>query len=129
MKPCTVSARYGTVVASGDLRSLIFCGALLLALLGCENASRAVDPALKPIQEMLAAQLPPGSTEARVTLYLNTQGYPLEPGTKPHTLVAVIRKIDLQRVEPVTARVTFYFDANDKLTYFDLQRMLNQPVQ
>jgi hypothetical protein len=117
--------------ARRNLRSLV-----LLTLLcsicflpgGCEKILAPPDPALKPIQEMLEQQLPPGTPQSNVSLYLSTMGYEQAAATKPGTLVAIIRKIDTEKMEPVTARATFYFDANGKLTKFELQRTLNQPV-
>jgi hypothetical protein len=101
---------------------------LILAVAGCQKATRTSDPALVPIQEMLDTQLPAGTPRANVYLYLSTQGYPTEQTEKRDTIVAIIRKIDTQRLEPVTARVTFYFDANGKLTGFELERTMNQPI-
>jgi|SRR5450432_571813 hypothetical protein len=109
--------------------NLAFASLLFLTLAGCQKSPRTSDPALLPIQEMLDAQLPAGSTTARVALYLDTQGYPTEPGEKNGTIVAVVRKMDMQRMEPVTARVTFNFDANGKLISFELRRTPNRPVQ
>ena len=77
---------------------------------------------------MLEQQLPPGTPQSNVSLYLSTMGYQQEAATKPGTLVAIIRKIDTEKMEPVTARATFYFDANGKLTKFELQRTVNQPI-
>ena len=54
---------------------------------------------------------------------------PIEARPKSQTLVAVIRKIDTQRMEPVPRAVTFYFDATGKLISYDLQRILNAPFQ
>ena len=65
----------------------------------------------KPIQEMIETQLPKGSTTDRVTTFLSVRGYEMQNPEKPGTMVAVIRHIDTQTVRPVTARVTFYFDA------------------
>ena len=110
----------------GTLAIFGFC---LFILVGCQKHFLPEDPQLKPIQEMLDAQVPIGTPEANVSLFLNSQGYPLETSYKPGTLVAIIRKIDTQRLEPVTARVTFYFDANGKLTSVELQRTMNAPVQ
>lgn len=95
---------------------------------GCEKILAPPDPAVKPIQEMLEQQLPPGTPQSNVSLYLSTMGYQQEAATKPGTLVAIIRKIDTEKMEPVTARATFYFDANGKLTKFELQRTVNQPI-
>ncbi len=83
---------------------------------------------MKPIEAMLKTDLPTGSTVARVTSYLETRGYTTEAGSRPGTLVAVIRHIDSERLVPVTARVTFFFDANGKLNTFEMQRMFNKPI-
>jgi len=105
---------------------------LLLGLLaaGCQKTFMQVDdPQLKPIQEMIETQLPKGSTTERVTTFLSVRGYELQPSEKPRTLVAIIRHIDLQTVRPVTARVTFYFDANGKLSTVEMTRIPNQPIE
>ena len=86
------------------------------------------DPVLKPIQEMLEEKLPPGTPRSNVSFYLASQGYSEEAGEKPGTLVTVIRKIDTEKMEPVTAKVTFYFDANGKLNTYDIVRTMNSPV-
>lgn len=112
-------------------RALLFALALLLAalsLVACKKILTPPDPSLRPIQEMLDRQVPIGTSQASVELFLATQGYEQQPPQKPGTLVAMIRKIDLEKVEPVTARVTFYFGANDKLKEYELQRVLNQPL-
>ena len=110
----------------GSLAILCLCW---FNLVGCQKHFLPEDPQLKPIQDMLDAQVPIGTPEANVSLFLNSQGYPLEPSYKAGTLVAIIRKIDTQRLQPVTARVTFYFDANGKLASVVLQRTMNAPVQ
>ena len=108
--------------------SLLLFGALLTA--GCQKSFMQVeDPQLKPIQEMIESNLPKGSTTDRVTYFLSTRGYELQPPEKPGTLVTVIRHIDTQTVRPVTARVTFYFDANGKLNAVELERIPNQPIE
>ena len=38
----------------------------------------------------------------------------------------IIRHIDQEKLKPVTARVTFHFDKNDKLVKTDIERTLNQ---
>jgi hypothetical protein len=112
---------------------LPFCSLLLLLALlaaGCQKTFMQVDdPQLKPIQEMIETQLPKGSTTERVTSFLSVRGYELQNPEKPGTLVAIIRHIDLQTVRPVTARVTFYFDANGRLNAVELVRTANQPIE
>jgi hypothetical protein len=105
---------------------------LLLALLAasCQKSFVQVeDPQLKPIQQMLETQLPKGCSRARVSTFLSVRGYELQPHERPGTLVAVIRHIDTQTVRPVTARVTFSFDANDRLDSIEMMRIPNQPIE
>jgi hypothetical protein len=95
---------------------------------GCKKTLQVDDPQLKPIQNMLETELPVGTPEAAVSQFLSTRGYPTEPSDKPGTLIAIIRHIDTEKLQPVTARVTFYFDANGKLNTYDIARTMNQPV-
>jgi len=100
----------------------------VLCAAGCQKTPRTDDPQLKPIQDMLDAEVPPGTPEANVLTYLDTRGYPILPTGKQGTIVAAIRHIDTQTVTPVTARITFYFDANHKLNTFEMQRTFNEPM-
>jgi hypothetical protein len=101
---------------------------LLLLLGGCQQKRTEVDdPQLKPIQEMLDAQVPAGSTQGAVNQFLAARGYPTEGSDKPGTVVAIIRRIDTEKLQPVTARVTFYFDANGKLNTTEIVRTFNRP--
>ena len=109
--------------------ALLFAAAALFLAAGCQKSNRVTDPQLRPIQDAIDAQLPPGSTEQQVLSYLSVRGYPVEPAEKKGTVVTTIRHIDTQRMQPVTARVTFYFDATDKLNTVEIQRTMNQPVQ
>jgi hypothetical protein len=109
--------------------ALAFVALLLLSLSGCQKTFRVSDPQLRPIQQMLDEQLPMGSTTGRVNSFLATRGYSIETPEKPGTIVAVIRHIDTERVEPVTARVTFHFDAHGKLNNTEIVRTANQPIQ
>jgi hypothetical protein len=102
--------------------------ALALAC-GCKQKPGEVDdPQLKPIQEIIKANLPLGSPDAAVSHFLAVRGYPTETSEKPGTIVAIIRHIDIATVKPVTARVTFYFDANGKLNTYEIVRTFNAPV-
>jgi hypothetical protein len=105
-------------------------GALMSCLLivACGKNNEVDDPQLKPIQEMLNTNLPVGSSEGLVTNFLATRGYHPEREHKPGTIVTVIRHIDTERLQPVTARVTFYFNAQDKLDTTEIVRTLNQPI-
>jgi|SRR5271157_1738934 len=110
---------------------LPFCSLLLTLLAaGCQKSFMQVDdPQLKPIQEMIQTQLPKGSTTGRVTTFLSVRGYELQAPEKPGTVVAIIRHIDTQTVRPVTARVTFHFDANGKLDAVEMTRTANRPIE
>jgi len=105
---------------------------LMLAFLaaGCQKTFMQVDdPQLKPIQQMIETQLPKGSTTGRVTTFLSVRGYELQAPEKPGTVVAIVRHIDTQTVRPVTARVTFYFDANGRLSSVEMVRVPNKPIE
>src|SRR5262249_23187707 len=121
-------------IAQRTAKALRFCLMMLCAAVlgaaGCSQQEqiRTSDPQLKPIQSMLDEQLPPGTPEASVLSYLNNHGYAVLPEGKEGTVVTSIRHIDTQPVEPVTARVTFYFDASHKLKTFELQRTFNDPI-
>ena len=110
-------------------RLVALSAGLLFTLAACQKSTRTSDQALKPIQAMLDSQIPSGTPQPNVSLYLSTQGYPEQPSQEPGTIVAIIRKIDMQTMEPVTARVTFYFDARGRLNAFELKRTPNQRVQ
>ena len=110
------------------LTILLTAGVLFFSA-GCKKAFQIDDPQLKPIQIMLETELPVGTPETAVSHFLSMRGYPTEPSDKPGTLIAIIRHIDTEKLQPVTARVTFYFDANGKLNTFDIVRTMNQPVQ
>jgi len=112
------------------LRSIFVAlmASLVFFLGGCKGALKVDDPQLKPIQAMLDEKLPVGSTEGAVVEFLSARGYPTEPPEKPGTLVAIIRHIDTEKLQPVTARVTFYFDANGKLNTYEIVRTMNAPI-
>ncbi|HET6932615.1 MAG TPA: hypothetical protein VFI45_19985 [Candidatus Acidoferrum sp.] len=110
----------------GKQRGLLI--ALALAeLAGCGGAGQTDDTQLKPIQAMLEAQLPKGTPEEKVVRYLDNNGYSILAAHKQGTIVAIIRRKDTAAVQPVSARVTFYFDANRKLNIFVLQRPESDP--
>jgi hypothetical protein len=101
----------------------------LVFLCACKQGPVEVDdPQLKPIEEMIKTNLPLGTPEAAVNHFLAMRGYPTETSEKPGTIIAIIRHIDRETVKPVTARVTFYFDANGKLNTYEIVRTFNAPV-
>ncbi len=117
-------ARYQTNLG---LISLFLFGALVC---GCKQSALPVvdDPQLKPIQAMLQERLPLGCTEGTVTEFLSSRAYSMEPSDQADTIIAKIRHIDTEKMQPVTARVTFHFDANGKLTRYEIVRTLNDPI-
>ena len=110
------------------LRFAALASAAIFTVAGCQKMVQTDDPQMKPIQQMLDEQLPLGSPQATVNAFLSARGYPSEPGEKQGTIVATIRHIDTQRLQPVTARVTFYFDESGKLKNYELQRTRNEPI-
>jgi hypothetical protein len=110
------------------LATSFFLIAAWLPVSGCKRSQQVSDPQLKPIQAMLQEQLPIGTTEGAVMQFLSARGYPTEASDKPDTMVALIRHIDTERLQPVTARVTFYFDANQKLDSYEIVRTMNTPI-
>ncbi len=110
------------------LVSFLLAVAGLLLLAGCKDALKVDDPQLKPIQDMLEAQLPPGTPEGEVSQFLAMRAYPTEATDKPGTIIAIIRHIDTKNLQPVTARVTFHFDANGKLKTVEIERTTNAPL-
>jgi hypothetical protein len=109
--------------------TILLTAGILFFSAGCKKVLQIDDPQLKPIQIMLETELPVGTPETVVSQFLSMRGYPTEPSDKPGTLIAIIRHIDTEKLQPVTARVTFYFDANGKLNTYDMVRTMNQPVQ
>ena len=107
----------------------LFLALALAGLAGCGGAGRTDDPQLKPIQSMLEAQLPPHTPEEKVIRYLDNNGYSILAAQKQGTIVAIIRRKDTAAVQPVSARVTFYFDANRRLNTFELQRPSSEPAR
>ncbi len=102
-------------------------GLAVVSFAGCHGNAHPEDPQLKPIQAMLEQQLPPRTPEEKVVLFLDNHGYPILAAQKHGTIVANIRRTDTQAMQPVIARVTFYFDANRKLNTFELERPESEP--
>ena len=113
------------LVLAAMVGALLFSGGFS----GCQKTLVTKDPTLKTIQEMLEKSVPVGTPRANVTQYLASQGFPEERTDQPGIVTATIRKIDIEKMQPVTARARFYFDANGKLNTFELHRVPNQPLQ
>jgi hypothetical protein len=116
-----------TFSACGGEQARLLLALAVLGFAGCQKSARTEDPQLKPIQAMLEEQLPPRTPEEKVVTFLDNRGYPILPAQKQGTIVANIRRTDTQAVQPVIARVTFYFDANRKLNTFELQLPAKEP--
>jgi hypothetical protein len=95
---------------------------LILGAAGCKTSGpHTSDPRLKGIDELLAAQLPVGTPMSRVMFFLNSRGYAIAPSPDAHSIVATVHHINTDTLQPEAARITFHFDANDKLTSYDLE--------
>jgi hypothetical protein len=111
-----------TGIAIAFLPQMLFVGALLaLTLSGCKTSAHTSDPRLRQIDEMLDAQLPQGTPKSRVIFFLSSQNFPVENTTDAKAVVAIVHRVDTDTLQPVTARVTFRFDASDKLKSYDLE--------
>jgi len=105
---------------------MLFAGFFLLGVFitlapaGCKKGSHTSDARLQQIDETLDAQLPAGTPKPRVLFYLSSQGFPVESTNDPHLVTATIHHVDTETLKPVTARVTFQFDAEDKLKSYEL---------
>ena len=113
--------------------SRLFLVLLFLVLVtnavGCKTSAHSSDPRLRKIDEMLGAELPKGTTMVRVSFFLSTRGYRVENSGQAHTMVAIVRHIDTETLRPDTARVTFHFDANERLATYDLAPSPDEPPQ
>jgi hypothetical protein len=95
---------------------------LILGAAGCKTSGpHTSDPKLQGIDELLAAQLPVGTPMSRVVFFLNSRGYAIGPSPDAHSIVATVHHINTDTLQPEAARITFHFDANDKLTSYELE--------
>jgi hypothetical protein len=102
---------------------------LAFSVNGCKNNAHTSDSRLQKIDEMLNAQLPQGTPRTRVQYFLSSRGYKLEDSPDKASLIAVVRRIDTDTLQPSTARVTFHFDSNDRLISYELQSAPDTPLQ
>lgn len=109
------------------LAGLLFCA--LVSAAGCQGNSHTSNPRLRRIDEMLSAQLPKGTPRQRVTFYLRSRGFEEQRSPDPGAVVAIVRHVDTDTLQPATARVTFHFDAQDKLTTYDLETAPDMPLR
>ena len=94
---------------------------LVLAVAGCKTGAHTSDPRLRQIDEMLNSQLPQGTPKSRVIFFLGSQNFPVENASDAKAVVAIVHRVDTDTLQPATARVTFHFDASDKLKSYDLE--------
>jgi hypothetical protein len=102
---------------------------LAFSLYGCKSTAHTSDSRLEKIDEMLNTQLPQGTPRSRLEFFLNSRGYQLEDSPDKNSLVAVVRQIDTDTLQPRTARVTFHFDLNDKLVSYELEAAPDAPLR
>ncbi|HEY6387332.1 MAG TPA: hypothetical protein VIX91_16790 [Candidatus Acidoferrum sp.] len=107
------------------------CVILLIAISsnGCKHNGHTSDVRLQKIDEMLNVELPPGTPRSRVEYFLSSRGYKLEDAPDRNSVVAVVRHIDTDTLQPATARTTFHFDSNNKLTSYELQTAPDAPLR
>jgi hypothetical protein len=117
--------------ASQPLLSLA-CVIMLVAVSGsgCKRtAQHTSDFRLQKIDEMLNAELPQGTPRARVEYFLNSRGYKIEDSPDKNAVVAVVRHVDTETLQPATARTTFHFDSNNKLASYELESAPDAPLR
>ena len=66
--------------------------------------------------------------DRRVEFFLNSRGYSIEHSSDKGSLVAMVRHVDTDTLQPATARVTFHFDPNEKLLSYELQSAPDGPA-
>lgn len=112
------------------LASLAYVAVLLtVSLSGCKSRGQTSDSRLKKIDELLAAQLPKGVTRGRVEYFLNSRGYRIEASSNRNEVVAIVRQIDTETLQPAAATVTFHFDSNNNLLSYELRAAPAAPSQ
>jgi hypothetical protein len=111
------------------LRPSLLTVLFLLTITGCKTGIHTSDPHLRQIDEMLNAQLPQGTPRSRVIFFVSSQGFPLENARDAKELVVIVHRVDTDTLQPETARVTFHFDAGDKLKSYDLDSVAGSPPQ
>jgi ATP-dependent 26S proteasome regulatory subunit len=98
----------------------LLCACSVLIFAGCRRGKHTSNARLRQIDDMLDSQLHPGVTKGRVIAYLSSQGFPVEQSVDPQSVVAIVRHVDPNTLQPETARITFHFDAHDKLLTYEL---------
>jgi hypothetical protein len=102
---------------------------LAFSIYGCKSNAHTSDSRLQKIDEMLSTRLPQGTPRSRLEFFLSSRGYKLEDAPDKNSLVAVVRQIDTDTLQPRTARVTFHFDVHDKLVSYELEAAPDAPLK
>jgi hypothetical protein len=103
-------------------------GFLVFSISGCKTSSHTSDARLQKIDELLNAKLPKGTPKSRVAYFLNSRGYLVQNSPDKNAMVAIVRHVDTDTLQPATALVTFHFDARNNLTSYDLQAAPDAPL-
>jgi hypothetical protein len=128
----TIPQRHTRRWPSSALLSSLFFASLTIFVFstsGCKTSSRTSDARLRKIDELLNAKLPKGTSRSRVAYFLNSRGYPVQDSPDKNAMVAIVRHVDTDTLQPATALVTFHFDANNNLTSYDLQSAPDTPLR
>jgi hypothetical protein len=107
------------------LACILFC--LAAGGTGCQSNSHTSNPRLRKIDEMLGTQLPKGTSRERVTFFLSSRGFEQQYSADPRAVIGVVHHVDTETLQPATARVTFHFDAQDRLTTYEMQEASENP--
>jgi|SRR5271163_4499643 len=128
MNPAQTNSRRLRIHPVSVLLACLLC-CMAVSVSGCHSNTHTSNPRLRQIDELLTAQLPNGTPRQRVSFFLRSRGFEERPSADPSAVVAVVRHVDTDTLQPAAARVTFHFDAQDKLTTYDLETAPDIPLQ
>jgi hypothetical protein len=129
IRRATIRRRNSTWRPANPLPLAFLVFFLAFSFCGCKNSTHTSDSRLQQIDEMLNTQLPQGTPRSRVEYFLNSRGYKLEDSPDKNSFIGLVRHVDIDTLQPATARVTFHFDANNKLTSYELQSIPDAPLR
>lgn len=112
------------------LQGFLLTGVFLAVVLaGCKTSAHTSEPRLRQMDQWLDSQLPQATSKSRVIFFLSSQGFPIQNSGNSKVVVAIVHRVDTDTLQPATARVTFHFDASDKLKSYDLESAADSPQQ